>query len=142
MVPEREGILSANVDHPGQKVFIDHFITSTRGRKRSGYGIRKNNLSLHARENSFCGACIFVDACTGYIEVEPQSFLSSEETIKAVEAYELKCRDNGIIVQNYHSDNSTSFTLREFKENLCEKQRKVSILEQAATIRMAELKGQ
>ena len=88
----------------------------------SGYGIKKNNLSLHARENSYCGACIFVDAFSGHVEVEPQSFLSAEETIKAVEAYELKCLDNGIIVQEYQSDNGSAFTSRKFKDNLCEKE--------------------
>ena len=122
MIPERQGILSADVNHPGERVFIDHFITSTRGRKQSGYGIKKNNLSLYARENSYCGGCIFVDAATGYTEIEPQSFLSAEETIKAVNAFELNCLDHGIMVQEYRSDNGSAFTSKSFKENLASKQ--------------------
>ena len=40
VVKDREGILSADKLHPGQRVFHDHFICSTRGRKIKGYGIK------------------------------------------------------------------------------------------------------
>ena len=39
-VREREGILSADKTHPGDRVFIDHFVCSTRGRLFHGQGIR------------------------------------------------------------------------------------------------------
>ena len=98
VVREREGILSADKLHPGQRVFVDHFVCSTRGRKFEGQGIsnRKRNARLPSKDKSFSGGCIFVDAATGHIEVEFQTHFSTQETIKAIKRCEQKARDNGI----------------------------------------------
>ena len=83
-----------------------------------------------------------MDAATGYVEVEPQSFLSSEETIKAVEAYELNSLDHGVMIQEYHSDNGSAFTSKAFKANLLDNSRPVGTPVQEAITKMAGQKGQ
>ena len=101
VIREREGILSADKLHPGQRVFVDHFVCSTRGRKFEGQGIsnRKQNARPPSKDKSFSGGCIFVDAATGHIEVEFQTHFSTQETIEAIKRCEQKARDNGIIIQ-------------------------------------------
>jgi len=39
----RAGILSADQTRPGQRVFVDHFVCSTQGRKFKGYGIKSTS---------------------------------------------------------------------------------------------------
>ena len=112
VVKDREGILSA---HPGQLVFLDHFICSTRGRKIKGYGIKSRS-----KTNSYCGGCIFVDASTGYIHVECQQSTSSHYTLEGVNNFEKIAYNNGIIIQGYQSDNGSSFTSKEFRDRLDE----------------------
>ena len=123
VVQERDGILSADKLHPGQRVFVDHFMCSTRGRKFKGQGINnpKKRARVQSKSKLYQGGCIFVDAATGHIDVEFQTFFSSEETIQAIKNYEDKCRDNGIIVQEYQFDNGSSFTSRSLRDYLEQK---------------------
>ena len=119
VVQEQDGIPSADKLHPGQRVFVDHFVCSTRGRKFEGQGIsnRKRKADAHSKSKSHQGGCIFVDAATGHIEVEFQTFFSSEETIQAIENCEKKCSDNGMIIQECHFDKRPSFTSRTLQEH-------------------------
>ena len=112
-IKDREGILSADKVLPGQLVFMDHFICSTRGRKTRGYGIRGKS-----RINSYGGGCIFVDASSGYIHVEHLVSTSSSNTLEALSNYKKMAYNNGIIVQGYQSNNGSAFTSKEFKEHL------------------------
>ena len=48
---------------------------------------------------------MFVDAATGYIDVELQSFLSSDETIEAVLAFEARALDHGMMAKEHFTDN-------------------------------------
>lgn len=66
----------------------------------------------------YVGGCIFVNLATNHIHIEFQSKLNTYETAKAKEAYELMCRDHGVILQSYHSDNGSSFTSKGFAEHL------------------------
>ena len=68
---DRAGILSSNMDLPGQRVFVDHFICSTRGRQFRGYGIRdpKSSTAKSLLE-SFSDGSIFVDAASGLIQLK------------------------------------------------------------------------
>ena len=115
VVKDREGILAADKLHPGQLVFLDHFICSTRGRQIKGYGIKSRS-----KINSYCGGCIFVDASTGYIHVECQQSTSTHFTLEGVNNFEKIAYDNGIIIQEYQSDNGSSFTSKEFRTRLKE----------------------
>ena len=98
-------------------MFIDHFVCPARGRKFGGQGIKnkQRKASLSAKEKSYCRGCIFVDAVTGFIDVQLQSFFTAAATIQAVEQFEQNAKDHGIIVQEYHSDNGSAFTSQEFR---------------------------
>ena len=62
--------------------------------------------------------CIFVDAATGFIDIQFQSFFSAAKTISAVQRFEANARDNGIVVSQYHSDCGSAFTAKEFRQFL------------------------
>ena len=55
--------------------------------KFGGQGIKnkQRKASLAAKEKSYCGGCIFVDAATGLINLQLQSFFTAEASIQAVE---------------------------------------------------------
>ena len=113
VVKDREGILSEDKLHPGQQIFLNHFICSTRGRKIKGYGIKSRS-----KVNSYCGGCIFVDASTGYVHAECQQSTSSHYTLEAINNFKKIAYDNGIIIQEYQSDNGSAFTSKEFRARL------------------------
>ena len=113
VVKDRAGVLRAGNLHPGAEVSVDHFISSLRGRLFTGYNKGGDASRL-------IGGCIFVDHSSSYIHVEFQSSLSSHDTLRAKLAYERVCRDSGIVVQTYMSDNGKSFTSKEYSEHLSE----------------------
>ena len=123
MIKDKAGILSAEQLYPGQRVFIDHFECPARGQKFGGQGIKNNQqkATIKDKEKSYRGGCIFVDAATGFIEVQLQSFWAAGDTIRAVDQFENNAKDYGVIVQEYHSDNGGAFTLQEFRQNLMDK---------------------
>ena len=110
-VKDREGILKANNLFPGQEVSVDHFVCSTKGRLFTSYG-------RTSESNLYCGGCIFVDHASGYIHTEMQTSLSSHETLRAKVAYEDLCRDAGIVIQSFMSDNGSAFTSKNYTEHL------------------------
>ena len=118
-VREREGITSANKSHPGERVFIDHFICATRGRMFNGRGIRdpKGKTTLK-QSNTFSGGCMIVDGATGYVDVQFQSYFNANETIEAIQRFETLAADNGIIVKEYQSDSGPAFTSETFRKHL------------------------
>ena len=69
-----------------------------------------------------------MDAATGHIDVEFQTFFSSEETVQAIKNYKDKCRDNGIIIQEYQFDNGSSFTSQSLRDYLKQKRANQLIL--------------
>ena len=109
-------MLSAEALQPGKRVFVDHFVCSTRGRKWAGQGIRntKRKASAVKQAKSYAGGCIFVDAATGFIDIQFQSFFSAAETINAVKRFKDNAQDNGIIVLQYHSDSGSAFIAKKF----------------------------
>jgi hypothetical protein len=108
---DREGALKQNHLAPGQKVSLDHFVCSTKGRL---FGTRgKPN-----QDTMFCGGCIFVDHASNYVHVEFQAHLTTHETLKPKEKYELMSRDLGIVVQSFLSDNGFAFSSKEFAAHL------------------------
>jgi transposase InsO family protein len=52
------------------------------------------------------------------VHVKFQAHLTTHETLKAKESYELLCRDLGIIVQSFLTDNGSAFTSKEFTSQL------------------------
>jgi hypothetical protein len=96
---------------PGQRVSVDHFICSTKGRLHSSAGKTKES-------EMYDGGCIFVDHGSGYVHVEFQTTIDTHETLKAKQKFELLCRDFGVTPQQYQSDNGSPFTSQGFTENL------------------------
>ena len=145
-IKDRPGILSADEIHPGQLVFIDNFVSTTRGQKFKGYGIKEPNSSSNCGGNwesyrGGCIFCIFVDACTGFIGVEFQSRLNSFETLQAVKAFESIACDNGIIVSQYQSDNGSAFTCKALFKTHLHAQAQLAKLSAAGSYHQSNEKG-
>jgi hypothetical protein len=96
---------------PGQRVSVDHFICSTKGRLFTSRG-KSNEGDLYT------GGCIFVDHASGHVHVEFQAHLNTHETLQAKEQYELLCRDVGVVPQEYQADNGKAFTSHAFSNHL------------------------
>ncbi len=116
-VQDRAGVISADQVLPGQRVSVDHFVCSTRGRLLSGYGVKKNH-STKDDPKLYCGGCLFIDEATGHVVVEFQKHLNTHETLAALESFEAKARDSGVIPQSYTTDNGSCFTSRGFFAHL------------------------
>jgi hypothetical protein len=111
IVRDQEGVLREDHLAPGQQVSVDHFVCSTKGRL---FGSRRKT-----NENSmYCGGCIFVDHASSHVHVEFQAHLTTHKTLKAKEIYKLLCRDSGIIVQSFLTDNGSAFTSKAFISQL------------------------
>eukprot|EP00978_Attheya_sp_CCMP212_P028855 scaffold100723_cov29-Attheya_sp.AAC.4 len=112
-VKDRTGVLKQDHLVPGQQFSMDHFICSTKGRLFTSRGKTTD-------DSMYDGGCIFVDHATGLVHVEFQTHLTSHETLKAKDNFELMCRDNGVIVQSYLSDNGSAFTSKAFTARLAQ----------------------
>ena len=113
VVRDRAGALKQDDLFPGQKIAVDHFVCSTKGRLFTSKGKTSDS-------EMYSGGCIYVDHATGYLHVEFQKRLNTHETLEAKEKFELMCRDHGVIPQAYHSDNGSSFTSKGFTAKLLE----------------------
>jgi hypothetical protein len=111
IVKDREGALKQDDLFPGQKIAVDHFVCSTKGRLFTSRG-------KTSESDMFSGGCLFVDHASGFIQVEFQTSLNTHQTINAKENFELMCRDNGVIPQAYVSDNGSAFTSAAFTAKL------------------------
>ena len=110
-VKDHEGVLKAEDLLPGQKTSVDHFVCSAKGRLFESKGKTKD-------DEMYSGGAIFVDHASGFIHVSYQKHLNTHETLKSKEAYELFCRDHGVIPQGYLTDNGSSFTSSGFTDHL------------------------
>jgi len=111
VMSERVGALKRGNLHPSEKVSVDHFICSTRGRLFTSFSKEDSKLQ-------FSGGCIFVDHSSGFVFVKEQVHLNSHETIESKQAFERMCRDYGVIPQTYLSDNGSQFTSAAFQSHL------------------------
>jgi hypothetical protein len=64
------------------------------------------------------GGCIFVDSASGYVHIELQATLGSNEMLQAKEVFKLMCRDAGVVPTEYLLDNRNNFMSKAFSENL------------------------
>ena len=98
-VPEREHALKGDVLFPGQRVSIDHFECSAKGRLIS------SSRGKTPAEDMYRGGAIFVDQASSYIWIQPQVTFSAEETLRAKLDYERMCLAYGVNILTYMSDN-------------------------------------
>ena len=99
-VPERENALKADVLFPGQRVSLDHFECSAKGRLLTSKG-------KSSPDEMYRGGALFVDQASGYIFIQPQVTFSAIETIQAKLDFERMCLTSGVTVATYMSDNVT-----------------------------------
>jgi hypothetical protein len=59
---------------PGQRVSVDHFVCSTRGRRFNTHGASSDESQM------FMGGCLFYDHATKYVHVSFHTHLNSHET--------------------------------------------------------------
>ena len=111
-IKSEENALKRDKLYPGQLVSIDHFDCKPSGRLVNTYG-------KEHEDNRYKGGCIFVDHASGTVFAGLQSSLNSHETLYAKELFEkIFCDHHGVVVQQYLSDNGTSFTSKAYTEHL------------------------
>ena len=91
---------------PGQRVFTDHFYSSTPGRLESGYG---------KSGKTYCGGTIWVDGATGFTKVYMQPSMDTHSTLLSKKKFEREMADHNVpFIHEYVCDGAKSYTLKEF----------------------------
>jgi hypothetical protein len=109
-VAQTVGSLKADDIFPGQRVSMDHFICSAKGRLYSSMG-------KTSEREMFSGGCIFVDHASGHVHVEHQVSFTAAHTLESKHRFERKMRNYGVTVLAYQSDNGV-FSAAEFVEEI------------------------
>lgn len=109
-VDRQQKVLSKDVLIPGQKVSMDHFSVSTKGRLYSGFGGTKD-------DEKYKGGVIFVDHASGFVYVVHVLNFTAGEALRAKLEFESVMANYGITVVQYHTDNGT-FTAQEFSQKI------------------------
>jgi GAG-pre-integrase domain/Zinc knuckle len=109
---DEHGVIRDGDCLPGQRVSVDHFVCSTRGRQFNTRGTSNDE------SKTFMGGALFLDHSSGFIDVRLQSHLNTHETLQSKQDFEASCRDHGVIIGSYHSDNGSSFTSAEYTRHL------------------------
>ena len=140
-IKDKIGSLSSKQLQPGQRVFVDHFECPARGQKFSGQGIKniQQKATIKDKNKSYGYGCIFIDAATGFINIQLQSFVNVTATIQSVKQFENDAKDHGIIIKEYHSDNGSVFTSQDLRQYLMDNNQTCRFGEQAVIIKMEEL---
>jgi transposase InsO family protein len=108
---DREMALRSNDLLPGQRVSVDHYVSTHKGRQYVNRG---------SHPSDFCGGALFVDHATGRIAVHHQVSLGAADTIKSKLLFERNAFEDGVVVQAYHTDNGI-FSSKEFLTELVSK---------------------
>jgi hypothetical protein len=111
IVRDRVDALQQDQVFPGQRVSVDNFICSTKGRLFSGRGKTEP-------KDMYSGGCIFIDSSSGCVQVEFQAHLNTHKTLAAKERFELSSRDVGVVPQEYLLNNGSAFTSKAFADHL------------------------
>ena len=112
-VPERENALKGNVLFPGQRVSIDHFECSAKGRLSNSRG--KTPI-----DDMYRGGAIFVDQASGYLFIQSQVTFSSTETLEAKLTFERMALGCGVTIVSYVTDNG-AFSAKEFSNDIAQR---------------------
>ncbi len=116
-VADRVGALKHEDLFPGQCVSVDHFICSTKGRLYASRG-------RTADKDMYSGGSIYVDHASGFVHVEHQVSFVAAETVQCKHRFERKCRDMGVHVVSYQSDNGI-FKAAEFVNHLMKQEQQI-----------------
>ena len=94
----RKHILSSGKLQPGDRVSLDQYQSSVRGRRYETAGKEHD-------KDRYCGGTIFYDHASGLIMVYHQATLSAADTLKSKRLFEMDCARSGVIIKSYHTDN-------------------------------------
>ena len=108
--PEKEMAIRRGAMHPGDRVSVDQYQSTTLGRKAHTKGKEDESQKYN-------GGTIFVDHYSGYVHVKHQVSLATGETLGSKHDFEQLARLYGISVKGYHTDNHP-FSSKEFQEDL------------------------
>ena len=92
-------------------ISVDHFECNPRGRLPHTYGKERE-------DDKYKGGCIFVDHSSGYIQIELQTHLNTNETLDRKKRFQQACTAHGIVPQSYLSDGGSSFTSAGYTSHL------------------------
>ena len=110
---KRKNVLKRGTLKPGDRVSMDQYESSVRGRLLHTRGREKQG-------QRYGGGTIFVDHASGYVEVHHQVSLCASDTLRSKRAFEQNARQCGVDIEQYHADNGV-FKAREFVEHLQKK---------------------
>ncbi len=92
------GTLKREQLEPGDRIFSDQLESRIRGR-------RLHTAGREPEHDRFCGSSIFCNAASGLIHVEHQVTFSANDTIMAKNGFERFCKESGVTVKAYQTDN-------------------------------------
>jgi len=96
--PSTVGTLKSEQLEPGDRIFTDQLESRIKGR-------RLHTAGREPEHDRFCGSSVFCDAASGMIHVEHQVTFSANDTIMAKNGFERFCKESGVTVKAYQTDN-------------------------------------
>ena len=100
----------------GDRVSVDHFECSLKGRTYTSFG--------KTTSEQYKGSMIFVDHMSSYLHVEHQLGFSAVESIRAKQNFEQFALDSGVVVQKYLADNG-AFKAKDFVQHIREHEQSI-----------------
>ena len=103
---DQQSVLTRNQLIPGQRIFVDQYESSARGRLSTSKGQEQPS-------QMFCGGTLFYDAASHLIQVCHQVSLGGSDTLRSKNLFEREALHCGVQIQQYQSDNGV-FTKSQF----------------------------
>jgi hypothetical protein len=97
-IGDRQDVLSIDQLFPGQRVSVDQYESSVRGRLPSTRG-------REASHSQYCGGTLFVDHASSCIFVQHQVSLAASDTIMSKRIVEQEARSCGVEFLEFHTSN-------------------------------------
>jgi transposase InsO family protein len=107
------GALKRDDIMPGDKISMDQYHSSVRGRLKSTYGRERES-------NQYIGGTRFVDHASGLILTHHQPTLGSSDTLRSLAHMESFFAQHNVPIKRFHTDNGIS-TSSEFRQRLSER---------------------
>jgi hypothetical protein len=104
---------------PGDKISLDHYQSSVRGRLENTFGQEKES-SQHI------GGTLFVDHASGLILTFHQPTLGTSDTLRSLGLSEQFFEDHNVTIKQFHTDNGV-FTSQEFRQLLNDNNYRLSL---------------
>jgi len=110
VIDSQKQTLAHKILKPGQKIFVDQYESSAKGRLPTSKG-QESPLDM------YCGGTLFYDAASQLIQIVHQVSLGGTDMINAKQQFEREAMQCGVTVEAYHTDNGI-FTRQQFRDLL------------------------